>query len=56
MLLKCIDETGPESGRHGFIKRDARLLGQNDIGESNLTESDDKISCRFKIFEVWEDG
>ena len=47
-----IDEPIAESDRHGFVKRDARLLGQDDISESNLTESDDKICCRFKIFEV----
>jgi hypothetical protein len=28
------------------------LLGQDDIGESNLTESEDKVCCRFKIFKV----
>ena len=41
--------------RHRFVKRDARLFGQDDIGESNLTESDDKVCCSFKIFEVWRD-
>jgi hypothetical protein len=42
-----------ESGRHGLVQRDARLLGQDEIKETNLTESGDKISCSFKIFQVW---
>ena len=54
-LFEGIDEPIAKFDRHRFVKRDARLFGQDDIGESNLTESDDKVCCRFKIFEVWRD-
>jgi hypothetical protein len=56
MLFECIDEPITEFNRHGFVKRDARLLGKDDISESNLTESDDEVCCCFKIIEVWKDG
>jgi hypothetical protein len=52
MLFECIDEPITELNRHRFVERDARLLGKDDIGESNLAKSDDKICCRFKIFKV----
>jgi hypothetical protein len=55
MLFEWIDEPIAEFNRHWIVQRDARLFGQDDIGESNLTESEDKVSCRFKIFEVWRD-
>ena len=51
-LFECIDEPIAEFDRHRLVKRESRLLGQDDIGESNLTESGDKICCRFKIFKV----
>ena len=52
MLFECFDIPLAEFNGHRLVKRDARLLGKDDIGESNLTESDDEICCRFKIFEV----
>jgi len=52
MLFECIDEPITEFNRHGFVQRDARFFGQDEISESNLTESNDKICCSFKIFKV----
>jgi hypothetical protein len=34
MLFECIDEPITELNRHGFVQRDARLFGQEDIGQS----------------------
>ena len=53
MLFECIDEPMTELNRHRLVKYDAGLFGQDDIGESNLTEPDDEVCCSFKIFEVW---
>ncbi len=47
-----IDEFIAEFDRYRFVKRDAGFFSQDEIKESNLTEPDDKICCRFKIFEV----
>ena len=43
MFLEGIDEPMAKFDRHRLVKGDARLFGQDDIGESNLTESDDKV-------------
>jgi len=56
MFFECIDIPLAEFERHRFVKRDAGIFGQYDIGKTNLTEPDDKICCRFKICKVWEDG
>jgi len=55
MFFEFIDIPLAKSDRHGPVQCDTRLLGQDEISESNLTESDDKICCRFKIFEVCRD-
>ena len=54
MFLEGINEPMAKFDRHRFVKRKARLFGQEDIGESYLSEPDDKICCRFEIFEVWK--
>jgi hypothetical protein len=34
MFLEGINEPITELNRHGFVQRDARLFGQEDIGQS----------------------
>ena len=55
-LFEEIDEPMTEFDRHRFVKRNSRLFGQDDIGESYLSEPDDKVCCCFEIFEIWKDG
>ena len=56
MFFECIDEPMTEFDRHRLVKRKSSFFGQDDIDESYLTESGNKVSCCFKIFEVWRDN